>query len=98
MADGQTQVQVMITQGEDKDPDYVNKIAMEAFKLPANRPANRPINVTYSYDVNQRMHCKFEDEDSGEILEVDFCVGETGQLCKDKVEQTAVELEGFKVQ
>ena len=65
MSDGQTELQVSITQGEDEDPDYVNKIATEVFELPDNRPANQPIHVRYSYDVNQRMHCEFLDAESG---------------------------------
>ena len=98
MVDGQTQLQVTITQGEDKDPDYVNKIATEVFELPAGRPANQPIKVTYSYDVNQRMHCRFEDEESGRVLEVDFCVGENGELSEKNVNQKAEELQSFKVE
>jgi molecular chaperone DnaK len=98
MIDGQTQLQVSITQGEDKDPDYVNKIATEVFELPGGRPANQPIKVTYSYDVNQRMHCKFEDKESGRLLEVDFCVGQDGELSEKNVKQKAKELQSFKVE
>ena len=98
MADGQTELQVSITQGEDEDPDFVNKIATEIFELPPDRAANRPIHVQYSYDVNQRMHCEFLDEESGRRLKVEFCVGENGQLAQNKVEQNAEELKAFKVQ
>lgn len=98
MADGQKELEVTITQGEDTDADYVNKIAMEVFKLPAGRPAGRPIKVTYSYDTNQRMHCRFEDEESGKILEVDFCVGQNNELTRANVERKAQELAGFKVE
>ncbi|HIJ70969.1 MAG TPA: Hsp70 family protein [Planctomycetes bacterium] len=98
MADGQTELEVTITQGEDTDPDYINKIATEVFELPADRPAGRPIKVTYSYDTNQRMHCRFEDEESGNKLEVDFCVGENDKLTRADVEGKAQELAGFKVE
>ncbi|MBL7215128.1 MAG: Hsp70 family protein [Phycisphaerae bacterium] len=98
MSDGQTELQVSITQGEDEDPDYVNKIATEIFALPDNRPANQPIHVQYSYDVNQRMHCRFLDAESGRTLEVDFCAGENGKLKKSNVEQAAQEMDAFKVQ
>lgn len=98
MADGQKELEVTITQGEDTDADYVNKIAMEVFKLPAGRPAGRPIKVTYSYDTNQRMHCRFEDKESGKILEVDFCVGQNNELTRANVERKAQELAGFKVE
>ena len=98
MVDGQTEIQATITQGEDTDPDYVNKIGSEVFQLPPDRPINQPIKVTYSYDANQRMHCKFEDEQSGENLEVEFCAGENGEMSREGVENKAEQLEGFKVQ
>ena len=98
MADGQTELEVSITQGEDEDPDYVNKIATEVFQLPPDRPAGRPIKVTYSYDTNQRMHCKFEDEDSGETLEVDLCVDQNDELTRENAEQKTQKLSSFKVE
>ncbi|MHC5059462.1 MAG: Hsp70 family protein [Planctomycetota bacterium] len=98
MVDGQTELEVTITQGEDEDPGYVNKIATEIFQLPADRPAGRPIKVTYSYDANQRMHCKFEDEESGENLLVDLCIGQKDELTKDNVEQKTQELSTLKVE
>jgi len=79
-SEGQSELQVTVTQGEGSDPHYVNKIATYTFELPPNRPAQQPIKVTYSYDLNQRMHCSFEDIESGRLLEVDFNVGEDGQL------------------
>ena len=67
LSQGQKKVEVTITQGEDADPSYVNKIATQRFELPPDRAAERPIKVTYSYDLNQRMHCKFEDVESGRV-------------------------------
>lgn len=98
MSEGQTELQVSITQGEDEDPDYVNKIATEVFELPADRPANQPIHVRYSYDVNQRMHCRFLDEESGRTIEVEFCAAENGGLKKTAVDQAVSEMSEFKVQ
>jgi molecular chaperone DnaK len=97
MADNQTQLQIIITQGEDEDPDFVNKIATEIFELPAGRPAGRPICVEYSYDLNQRMHCTFKDEESGRTLAVEFCVGKDGQLSGGNVRQAAIEIEKLNV-
>ena len=74
LAEGQAQVEVTITQGEDTDIEYVNKIATHKFELPPDRSAGCPIKVTYGYDVNQRMHCKFEDLESDRVLEVDLCL------------------------
>jgi molecular chaperone DnaK len=98
MVDNQTQLQILITQGEDEDPDFVNKIATEIFELPAGRPAGRPIRVEYSYDINQRMHCTFKDEESSRTLEVEFCVGKDGKLSGKNVREAALEMEKLKVQ
>jgi molecular chaperone DnaK len=97
VSEGQKRVEVMITQGEDTDPAYVNKIATHCFELPPDRPAERPIKVTYSYDLNQRMHCKFEDIESGRILEVDFALNEEGSIADNEAARTK-ELEPFKVE
>jgi molecular chaperone DnaK len=95
---GQSQIEITITQGEDKDPDYINKIATEIFELPPNRAQNRPITVTYSYDLNQRMHCTFTDDDSGKTMEVDFALADNGLMSIEKVQQKTRQLEGFNVE
>jgi len=94
---GQTELAITVTQGEDSDPEYVNKIATHRFELPPDRPAECPVKVTYSYDVNQRMHCKFEDLESGKILELDFCLDRNGEMSQKDVVQKH-ELEAEKVQ
>jgi len=76
--DGQTEIEVAVTQGEDPDPRYVNRIATYRFELPPDRPAGRPVKVAYRYDVNQRMHCRFEDAESGRVLEVDLSLDSRG--------------------
>jgi molecular chaperone DnaK len=89
---GQSEVAVTVTQGEDKAVEYVNRIATHKFKLPANRPAQCPIKVTYSYDVNQRMHCKFEDLESGRVLEVDLALDQEGKVSEQDVKEKDKEM------
>ncbi len=98
VTEGQEKVEVTVTQGEDADPAYVNTIATHRFELPPNRPAERPIKVTYSYDLNQRMHCKFEDVDSGRLLEVDFSLDQSEEASEGQVTEGSKELQSFKVQ
>jgi len=98
ITEGQTEVEVNITQGEDTDVRYVNRIAKHKFELPPGRKAKCPIKVTYSYDVNQRMHCRFEDLESGRTLEVEFCLDQSGQLSQSKVKEKARQLEAVKVE
>ena len=94
---GQTAVEVTITQGEDTEVEYVNKIATHKFELPKDRPAECPIKVTYSYDVNQRMHCKFEDIESGRTLEVALGINKHGQMLEETVEKEKKKLSSSKV-
>jgi len=95
---GQTKLEVTITQGEDTAPEYVNKIATHKFELPPGRPAECPIKVTYRYDVNQRMHCSFQDLQSGRVLEVDFCLDQNDKMSQSNVRQKAEQLEALKVE
>lgn len=98
MTEGQTEVEVTVTQGEDSAPEFINEIATHKFKLPPNRPAGCPIKVTYSYDVNQRMHCRFEDLQSGRILEVEFCLDQNGEISQSDIGQKSEQLEVYKVE
>jgi len=98
MSKGQTEVEVTITQGEDAAVEYVNKIATHKFELPPDRPAKCPIKVTYSYDVNQRMHCSFQDLDSGRVLEVDFSPGKNGEMSQSDIRQKTEKLDLLKVE
>jgi len=65
--EGQEIIAIKITQGEDTDPDFVNKIDEIEINLPANRPEGQPIEVKYSYDENQIMHCEVKDVNSGKV-------------------------------
>jgi molecular chaperone DnaK len=98
VSEGQKRVEVTITQGEDADPAYVNRIATHSLELPPDRPAERPIKVTYSYDLNQRMHCAFQDMESGRLLELNFSLDENRNDQNASQEKAAAQLEPFKVQ
>ncbi len=95
---GQTELEIAVTQGEDTDPQFVNRIATRRLKLPPGRPANCPIRVTYSYDVNQRMHCCFHDIGSGKTLEVDLCMDQSENRDGDAAQQENAPLQAFSVQ
>jgi molecular chaperone DnaK len=95
---GQTAVEVTITQGEDTTVEYVNKIATHKFELPPDRPAECPIKVTYSYDINQRMHCKFEDLESGRVLAVDLSLNKNGEMSEQDITEESKQLNSSKVE
>ena len=64
MVDGQKAIDCSVTQseGEEKDKEFVNIISNEPLELSKNAKAGDPIEVTYSYDINGKMHCFFEDK------------------------------------
>jgi molecular chaperone DnaK len=95
--EGQSQIETTITQGEDTDPRYVNQIATQKFELPPDRPPDCPIKVTYGYDVNQRMHCKFEDIESGRVLEMDVNLDKQGNVTEGQIEVNAKQMESVEV-
>ncbi len=98
VSEGQSAVEVTVTQGEDTTPEYVNKIATNRLELPSDREAECPIKVTYSYDVNQRMHCSFEDIESERLLEVDLCLNRKGEFSQGDGGQGCDEMDSFEVQ
>ncbi|MHC4117305.1 MAG: Hsp70 family protein [Planctomycetota bacterium] len=92
LTEGQSELEVTVTQGEDTDVEYVRTIATHKFKLPDARPAGCPIKVTYGYDVNQRMHCKFEDIQSSRVLEVDLDLDKDGGVAQAEATNNKKEL------
>ncbi len=97
MYDNQDCIRISITQGEDDDPSFVNVLAQEVFELSPDCQAGNAINATYSYDLNQRMHCSFVDGDSGKTLDVEFDLGQNGELSKVNMENQVQEMAGFDV-
>lgn len=83
---GQTNLEVTVTQGEDTTPEFVNTIATHKLTLPPDRSAECPVKVTYSYDADQRMHCAFQDVESGNAIEVDLRLNEKGKVCDSEIE------------
>jgi molecular chaperone DnaK len=58
---------------EETDPDFVNLIAdIKLGPLPPDRSQGQPIEITYSYDIDQTMRCKFLDVNSGMKVEIDL--------------------------
>lgn len=96
IADGQEKIEVKITQGESDDPDHVSILYKEHMELPRNRPANRPIDVKYSYNTNMTMECTFKDVESGEVFEVELTPSEGGMTGAAKRKRQAT-LKEFQI-
>ena len=68
-------------------------IHQEDLKLPKDRPAKQPIDITYSYDESGKMHCMFTDVESGNSHEIELTPETTQALDKyrKQVEEISVE-------
>lgn len=96
--DGQEAINVRITQGEEIDPDRATILFEEDLELPPNRPAGRPIEVTYTYDENQRMHCSFKDVESGREFEVTLSQKDGEGMTQEDVGKSKVSFEAFQIE
>ena len=73
VADGQTSVNCRVTESPSPETDvnFVHIVAEKTLgNLPPNRPAGQEIEVTFSYDDNQIMHCSFVDVATGRKEEI----------------------------
>jgi molecular chaperone DnaK len=79
MAANQVSISADVTQGEGHEIRHVDHLAQEILELPPDRPAGQRIKITYSYDVNQKMHCIFEDVSSGnrKVIKIDTTLSPT---------------------
>jgi len=76
VSEGQTNVQCRITESRspETDPKFVKIIWEGDLELPAGRDAGQEIKITYAYDENQMMSCRFLDVQSKKEHEVDLSI------------------------
>lgn len=60
MADGQTELRVRVTQGDDPDPEWIIQVGEQVISIPPY-PAQSPIRMVFSYDVDQTVHIEAVD-------------------------------------
>ena len=90
--EGQTAINCTVTKSgsPETDPRFVSTVWEGTLDLPDGRPAGMEIEVTYSFDENGMMHCKFLDVESGRLTEVD--------LDNSSEKQSASEIDKFLVE
>ena len=91
--DGQDAVNCRVTQSKspETDPQFVREVWSGELALPAGRPANQEIKVTFSYNDNGIMQCAFEDVASGKRTAVDLNVASASDTEDHEIEQFTVE-------
>lgn len=75
VSEGQTAVSCRVTEGNspESDPRFVKVIwEGELGPLPSGREAQKPVEVTFAYTMNQTMRCSFLDVESGKSAVVEL--------------------------
>ena len=83
-----------VTQSDDstENKDYVHIIKQETVNVEGAKKDDE-IEVTYSYDKNQMMHCSFEHVKSGKKFEL-----ELKSLSSDTVDQAREQMKNFDIE
>ena len=93
---GQEVIAGNVTQGESADPDLIAEIATGDLLLPAGLPEGSPIEVTYSYDKDQRMECVFEHKESRKKLVINLDI-ESGTSTSETIEDQQAKIEDLVI-
>ena len=91
--DGQEAVTCAVTEagGPETDPRFVKTIWKGDLDLPAGRPANQEIKVTFVYDENQIMKCSFKDVATGREKSIDLSMASSAQVDNAEIDKFIVE-------
>lgn len=54
LVDNQTQLRIQVTQGDDRDPQFVTTVGESTLEIPPY-PKGAPIEVSYQYDIDQTI-------------------------------------------
>jgi len=68
--EGQTEINIQVTQGDDEDPEYVRFVTKEGgqlFSIPPY-PAGAPIRITFHYDIDQTIQVEVTDVTANKSL------------------------------
>lgn len=95
--DDERLIEIEITQGEDPDPRYVDVIGKISLDVPPNRPAGSEVTVTFSYDVNQRVHAEIYDSHSGLKHNVPIQYTGKGVLTEDEIQRKSAYLKQIQI-
>jgi len=92
--DGQTAVNCVVTEASspETDPRFARVIwSGELGGLPSGRDAGQPIEIKFSYGVNQTMSCSFKDAGTGKVTDVQLSMATAGADDGFDIEKFTVE-------
>lgn len=96
--DNEKVIEVDITQGEDDDPRFVDVIGRLTLEVPPNRPKGCEVEVTFSYDENQRVQARVLDKASGRAKEVAVTYRGAGVLSEEELQRRSQHLSAMRIE
>lgn len=95
VCDYQSEVEIRVTQGDDKDPDFVTLVGEATLRMPPY-PKGAPLSITYSYDRDQIIHAEVKDLTSGILLGT-FSIERVSNLKEAQVEESKKRIGGMTI-
>lgn len=96
--DNERMIEVDITQGEDEDPKFIDVIGRLTLEVPPNRPKGCEVEVTFSYDENQRVRALVVDKQSGRSREVAVSYRGAGVLSDEELKRRSHHLRAMRIE
>jgi molecular chaperone DnaK len=90
LVENQRLLDVVITQGDDSDPDRVTRVGESTFKMPPY-PKGAPIRIDISYDIDGLIHAEVFDGTTGAKLG-DMRIDRESNLSPEEIEEAATAL------
>jgi molecular chaperone DnaK len=97
VAEGQTQVEIELNEGDDEDLEYVKQIAKGTGKFGRAVPLGYPVRVELAFTADQIIRLRAYDGESGSFL-CELEVERPGNLSKDERNQARQFLSRMEVQ
>jgi molecular chaperone DnaK len=93
--ENQSRLEVVITEGDETDPERVTRVGESTFKMP-RYPKGAPIRIDISYDFDGVVHAEVFDGTTGAKLG-DMEIDRESNLSPEEVESAAVALRKLDV-
>lgn len=95
VVDGQTELNVQVTEGDEEDLRYVRVLGASLLKIPPY-PAGAPVEVIFSCDIDGMLHIEVTDIQAGQGLG-EFEIDRVGSLDQGELERMRHALKGIDV-
>lgn len=97
VVDNQRTINVQVTQGDDRDLDFVVIIGSREIPLPEGLPKGSPLRITYRYDVEQTVHIELFDMTNRQPLG-EFALERVANMSQEDLDAAVVKIRGIDIE